>query len=65
MSFGTSSQPTPAEQMKTVKAAWDKAPAGVKKDAAQRHYAAAEKALKAHDDKACLKSLGEAKQALK
>lgn len=31
------------EQMKTVKAAWDKAPAGPKKDASLKHYQAAER----------------------
>jgi hypothetical protein len=36
-----------AEMMKTVKAAWDKAPTGPKKDAALKHYEAAEGALKA------------------
>jgi hypothetical protein len=51
--------------MKTVKAAWDKAPAGPKKDKAHTHYVAAEKALSTHDDKACLKALGEATLALK
>lgn len=39
-----------AEMMKTVKAAWDKAPAGPKKDAALKHYQAAEAALKAHNE---------------
>lgn len=33
--------PSTAEKMKTVKAAWDKAPAGPKKDAALKHYQAA------------------------
>jgi hypothetical protein len=39
--------PTTAEKMKTVKAAWDKAPAGMKKDNALKHYQAAEKAMTA------------------
>jgi len=39
-----------ADKMKTVKAAWDKASAGPKKDAAQKHYKAVEKAWTAHDD---------------
>ena len=33
-----------ADKMKTVEAAWDKAPSGPKKDAAHKHYRAAEKA---------------------
>lgn len=65
MAFETQKQPTAAEQMKTVKAAWDKAPAGSKKDVAQKHYAAAETALKAHNDKECISELNLATQALK
>jgi hypothetical protein len=38
------------DKMKTVKAAWDKAPAGPKKDAALKHYQAAEKAQTAKND---------------
>lgn len=45
--------PSTAEKMKTVKAAWDKAPAGPKKDAALKHYQAAEKAqLEKHEGEA-------------
>ncbi len=33
-----------AERMISVKAAWDKAPAGPEKDAALKHYKAAERA---------------------
>ena len=40
----TPDQNKTAEKMKSVKAAWDKAPAGPKKDAALKHYQAAEKA---------------------
>ena len=52
--MATSSTPGPAatsgaEMMKTVKAECDKAPAGPKKDAALKHYQAAEAALKAHN----------------
>lgn len=39
-----------ADKMKTVKAAWDKAPSGSKKDAALKHYQAAEKAHTAKND---------------
>lgn len=52
------------DQMKTVKAAWDKAPAGPKKDAALKHYQAAEKAHTANNEADCVKSLDAAKAAL-
>ncbi|NBD30836.1 MAG: hypothetical protein GVY31_12475 [Alphaproteobacteria bacterium] len=39
-----------AEKMTSVKAAWNKAPAGPKKDAALKHYKAAETAHTAKDD---------------
>lgn len=39
-----------SEKMKSVKAAWDKAPSGLKKDAALKHYQAAEKAQTARND---------------
>jgi hypothetical protein len=53
--------------MKTVKAAWDKAPAGPKKDAALKHYQAAEAALKAHNEGGeggCIAALKQARAAL-
>ncbi|SEM44401.1 hypothetical protein SAMN04488103_101172 [Gemmobacter aquatilis] len=53
-----------ADKMKSVKAAWDKAPAGPKKDAALIHYQAAEKAQTAKNDADCLKSLEAATHAL-
>lgn len=52
------------EKMKSVKEAWDKAPAGPKKDAALSHYQAAEKAHTAKRDADCLKSLAAATAAL-
>jgi hypothetical protein len=64
MATQTQEHSAAAEQMKAVKATWDKAPAGEKKDAAHVHYAAAEKAWKANDDKGCIKALDKAKQAL-
>ena len=51
------------EQMKTVKAAWDKAPSGPKKDAALKHYQAAEKARSADNDAECIKELNAATSA--
>ena len=53
------------EQTKIVKSAWDKAPAGMKKDAALVHYQDAEKAAVAKDEKACLAALELASAALK
>lgn len=52
------------DKMKTVKAAWDKAPSGPKKDASLLHYQAAEKAHTAKKDAECLKSLTAATEAL-
>jgi hypothetical protein len=53
-----------ADKMKTVKAAWDKAPAGSKKDTALTHYQAAEKAQTAKNDAETLKQLDSATHAL-
>lgn len=53
-----------SDKMKTVKAAWDKAAAGPKKDAALKHYQAAEKAQTAKDDATCIKELDAATRAL-
>jgi hypothetical protein len=50
--------------MKSVKATWDKAPAGPKKDAALKHYQAAEKAHTAKNDAETNKELDAAKHAL-
>jgi hypothetical protein len=55
---------TTADKMRSVKAAWDKAPAGPKKDAALKHFQAAEKADTAHDDAAVNKELDAAAHAL-
>ncbi|AZU05239.1 hypothetical protein X907_2729 [Glycocaulis alkaliphilus] len=52
------------EKMKTVKAAWDKAPAGAKKDKSLKHYQAAEKAHKDKNDKETNRELDEATKAL-
>jgi hypothetical protein len=53
-----------AEKMKSVKAAWDKAPSGPKKDAAHKHYQAAEKAHTAKNDAETNKELDAARHAL-
>lgn len=53
-----------ADKMKTVKAAWDKAPSGPKKDAAKTHYDAAEKAHSAKNDADTHMSLDAATKAL-
>ena len=62
--MSTNNSASTQDQMKTVKAAWDKAPAGPKKDAALKHYQAAEKSHAANNDTECLKSLDAAKAAL-
>ncbi|MEM7530377.1 MAG: hypothetical protein AAF416_22510 [Pseudomonadota bacterium] len=53
-----------AEKMTEVKAAWDKAPAGPKKDAALKHYEAAKKAHDAKNDGETNKELDAAQSAL-
>ena len=53
-----------ADKMKNVKAAWDKAPAGPEKDAAQKHYQAAEQARTAHYDAETTKHLDAAALAV-
>ena len=53
-----------AEKMKSVKTAWDKAPAGAKKDAALKHYQAAEKAVTAKNDAEAIRELDAATKAL-
>jgi hypothetical protein len=55
---------TAADKMKSVKSAWDKAPAGPKKDAALTHYQAAEKSHAASDEAGTHKSLDAATKAL-
>jgi hypothetical protein len=52
------------EKMKSVKAAWDKAPAGPKKEAALKHYQAAQKARNAKNDSECIRELDAATHAL-
>ena len=56
--------PNTAEKMKSVKATWDKAPSGPKKDSALKHYQAAEKAQTAKNDAECNRELDAAKHAL-
>lgn len=53
-----------AERMTSVKATWDKAPAGPKKDSALKHYQAAEKAHAAKNEADTNKALDAASQAL-
>lgn len=52
------------DRMKTVKAAWDKAPSGPKKEASLKHYQAAETAHKASKEADCIKSCDAAAKAL-
>ena len=60
----TPEQTKTTDKMKTVKAAWDKAPAGPKKEAALKHYQAAEKAHTAKNDAETNKALDAATHAL-
>ena len=60
----TPEQTKTAEKMTSVKAEWDKAPAGPKKDAALKHYQAGEKARSADTDAECIKELNAASSAL-
>ncbi|APG49330.1 MULTISPECIES: hypothetical protein [Phaeobacter] len=60
----TPEQNKTAEKMTSVKAAWDKAPSGPKKDAALKHYQAAEKANTAKNDVETNKELDAATHAL-
>lgn len=53
-----------AHQMKTVKAALDQAQAGPKKDAANKHYAAAEKAMAAKNEVECIRECNSATRSL-
>lgn len=55
---------TTEEKMKSVKAIWDKAPGGDKKDKSLKHYQAAEKAHKDKNDKEANRELDEASKAL-
>ncbi|MFA9230169.1 MAG: hypothetical protein ACEQSU_05405 [Microgenomates group bacterium] len=50
--------------MKSVKAVWDKAPAGAKKDKALTHYQAAEKSHTAKNDAEAHRHLDAATHAL-
>ncbi|MBM1218628.1 hypothetical protein JQU17_00350 [Ponticoccus sp. SC2-23] len=52
------------EKMKSVKAAWDKSPAGPKRDAARKHYKAAVTAHAAKNDAETNKKLDAATHAL-
>ncbi len=52
-----------AERLKNAKIASDNATLGPKKDAATRHYQAAESAHTAGDDEACMRECKEAEAA--
>jgi hypothetical protein len=60
----TPEQNKTAEKMTSVKTAWDNAPAGPKKDAALKHYQAAEKANTAKNEAETNKELDAATHAL-
>lgn len=60
----TPEQSKTEKKMTEVKAAWDKAPSGPKKDAALKHYKAAQQAQTAKNDAEANKELDAAKHAL-
>lgn len=60
----TPEQSKTSNKMKSVKASWDKAPSGPKKDAALKHYQAAEKAHTAKNDAETNKELDAVTQKL-
>jgi hypothetical protein len=60
-----SGKPTAVAQLKTFKAELDRAPSGMKKDAALRQYAIADAAMKDNNDRGLLKALEEAKKLLR
>ncbi|WP_298432369.1 hypothetical protein [uncultured Jannaschia sp.] len=65
MSDENQSQESQAEKhMASVKASWDKAPEGSKKDAALKHYEAAQKAQEADDEDTVHRELKEASRVL-
>ena len=53
-----------SEQLKFVKDVCDRAPAGAMKDAARKHYAAAEDAYRRNDLNTCIDELFETRVAL-
>jgi hypothetical protein len=63
MQTNSPSQST-ADKMQSVKTAWSQSPAGPKKDAALKHFQAAEKAQAANDDAGCIRELDAARHAL-
>ena len=60
----TPEQEKTAEKMTSVKAAWDKAPLGPRKDRALSHYRAAETAFEASDDEATNRELDAVRRVL-
>ncbi|TMV09145.1 hypothetical protein FGK63_08545 [Ruegeria sediminis] len=60
----TPEQTKTVDKMKSVKAAFDKAPAGPRKDRAQKHYQAAEKAHEANNFAETNKELDAATKAI-
>lgn len=60
----TPEQTKTADKMTSVKAAWDKTPSGPKKDAALKHYQAAQKAHSARNDADTNKELDAVTRAL-
>lgn len=65
MTLDTNKSTSAADKMKSVKAAWDKAPAGPKKDESLKHYQAAEKAHQSMNETEANRELDAASQALR
>lgn len=64
MSMPDIAPPTLSDRMKIVKAAWDNAPSGPKKDAAHKHYVAAGNATREKRDQDVIIELDAAVQSL-
>lgn len=64
MNTSNTSPTSAANQMKAVKTALGQAPAGPKKEAAQKHYAAAEKAMAAKNEVECIRECNSATKSL-
>jgi cell pole-organizing protein PopZ len=64
MNESTNNPASVEDKMKSVKAVWDKAPAGPKKEAALKPYQAAEVARTAKNDANCIRELDAATLAL-
>jgi hypothetical protein len=60
-----SGKPTAVSQLMAFKAELERAPSGMRKEAAQRQFAIADAAMKENNDRGLLKALDEAKKLLR